>query len=67
MKTTIDIPEKELEEAQRYTGATTKRQAVVAALIDFNRRYRLRKLVERLGTYEHFLSHQELSRLRDEG
>ena len=67
MKTTIDIPEEELEEALRNTGATTKRQAVVAALIDFNRRYRLRKLVERLGTYEHFLSHQELRRLRDEG
>ena len=29
MKTTIDIPEKELKDAIRFTGATTKREAVV--------------------------------------
>ena len=34
MKTTIDIPEKELEDAMRFTRATTKREAVVTALKD---------------------------------
>ena len=36
MKTTIDIPDNELKEAIKYTGAKTKRDAVVYALRDFN-------------------------------
>jgi hypothetical protein len=67
MKTTIDIPEKELEEAMRHTGATTKRAAVVAAIVDFNRRHRLEKLARRFGSFEGFLAHEELERLRGEG
>ena len=67
MKTTIDIPEKELEEAMRHTGATTKRAAVVAAIVDFNRRHRLRKLARRFGTLDGFLTQEELRRLRGEG
>ena len=67
MKTTIDIPEEELQEALRHTGAVTKREAVVTAIVDFNRRQRLAKLVEQFGTFEHFLTHQELDRLRGEG
>ena len=31
MKTTLDIPEHELREAIRHTGAKTKREAVVIA------------------------------------
>ena len=66
MKTTIDIPEEELREALRHTGASTKREAVVTAIVDFNRRQRLACLVEQFGTFEHFLSHQELDQLRGE-
>jgi Arc/MetJ family transcription regulator len=66
MKTTIDIPEKELREAMRHLGATTKREAVVTALVDFNRRRRLTKLAERLGTFQHFPSPDELEALRGE-
>ena len=64
MKTTVDIPEKELHEAMRHTGAATKREAVVTAIMDFNRRRRLAKLVERFGTFDHFLTHDELRRSR---
>lgn len=66
MKTTIDIPENELREAIRHTGAETKREAVVTALIDFNRRQRLAALIEQFGTFEEFLTHQELRQLRNE-
>jgi Arc/MetJ family transcription regulator len=66
MKTTIDIPEKELEEAIKHTGASTKREAVVTALAEFNRRRRLAKLVEQFGSFEHFLTHDDLRRLRSE-
>jgi Arc/MetJ family transcription regulator len=66
MKTTIDIPEKELRDAMKYTGARSKREAVVAALVDFNRRQRLQRLAQQFGTFEDFLSQEELQRMREE-
>ena len=66
MKTTVDIPENELQEALRHTRAKTKREAIVTAIVDFNRRRRLAKLVRRLGTFEHFMTNEELERLRAE-
>ncbi|HYU32675.1 MAG TPA: type II toxin-antitoxin system VapB family antitoxin [Thermoanaerobaculia bacterium] len=66
MKTTVDIPEKELEEALRHTGAKTKREAVVIALSELNRRRRLQKLVERFGTLDDFMSQEDLRRMREE-
>lgn len=64
MKITIDIPEKELKDAMRFTGATTKRDAVVTALRDFNRRQRLASLIKHFGTSETFMTHAELMKLR---
>ncbi len=51
MKTTIDIPEKELKDAMRFTKAKTKRGAVVKALEEFNRRQRMAALVKYAGTF----------------
>ena len=64
MKTTVDIPDEQLEEAIRNTGAKTKREAVVIALTEFNRRRRLQKLAEEFGTLEDFMSQDDLQRLR---
>jgi Arc/MetJ family transcription regulator len=50
MKTTIDIPDRELQDAMRFLKADTKREAVVAALRDFNRRHRMARLVRFSGT-----------------
>ena len=66
MKTTLDIPEAELKEAIRHTGAKTKREAVVIALADFNRRHRLQRLAEKFGTLDNFMSQEELRRMREE-
>jgi hypothetical protein len=52
MKTTIDIPEKALADAMRFTGAKTKREAVVKALEEFNRRQRVENLVASFGTWD---------------
>ena len=52
MKTTIDIPDAELREAMEYLGTKTKRDAVVAALQEFNRRRRSASLLELSGSYE---------------
>jgi Arc/MetJ family transcription regulator len=66
MKTTLDIPEDELREAIRHTGAKTKREAVVIALAEFNRRRRLQKLAEQFGTLDGFMTQEELRRMRED-
>lgn len=52
MKTTIDIPEKALADAMRYTGAKTKREAVVKALEEFNRLQMVENLIASFGTLD---------------
>lgn len=66
MKTTVDVPEDELLEAMRHTGARTKREAVVIALVELNRRRRLQKLTERFGSLPDFMTRAELRRMREE-
>lgn len=66
MKTTLNIPPKLLAEAMKAAGATTKREAVMRALEEFNRRSRLRKLTERLGRSDTFMSPDELMNLREQ-
>ena len=65
MKTTIDIPEQTLREAMRFTGARTKREAVVTAVTDFNRRQRIARLTRHLGSCRNLMTHSELKRLRE--
>jgi Ca2+-binding EF-hand superfamily protein len=51
MKTTVDIPERELKDAMRFTKAKTKREAVVRVLEEFNHRRRMAELVKYSGTF----------------
>ena len=65
MKTTIDIPDGVMEEALRFTGAKTKRQAVVTAMERFNRLKRLEKLNARArGSFRDFMTQAELKARR---
>lgn len=64
MKTTVDIPEDALEEALLHSGAKTKREAVVTAIEEYNRRRRLARLAGELGTFQEFISRKELDELR---
>jgi hypothetical protein len=48
----------------RFTGAATKREAVVTAPKDFNRRRRMAALARRFGASDTFMTHAELMRLR---
>ena len=66
MKTTIDIPEKALREVMRNTGAATKREAVVTAIDEFNRRRRLDQLVKKFGTFTDFMTQEDLARSRND-
>lgn len=66
MKTTIDIPENELRDAIKYTGAKTKREAVIHAIKEFNRRNRVAKLASMLGTFKEFMTQEDLSEMRED-
>ena len=65
MKTTIDLPEDELAEAIRHTGAKTKTEAVSVAVADYNRRQRLVRLAGKMGTFKDMLTRKDLSRMRE--
>ncbi|HEX4023634.1 MAG TPA: type II toxin-antitoxin system VapB family antitoxin [Steroidobacteraceae bacterium] len=67
MKTTIDIPESDLEEAIAFTKARTKREAVVTAVRDFNRRRRMAALVKHAGTCPDLIGADEIRDLRHKG
>jgi MoxR-like ATPase len=64
MKTTVDIPDDELKDAIRFTRAKTKREAIVAAIVDFNRRRRMAELVKHSGTCEELITVEELQTQR---
>jgi len=64
MKTTVDIPDEELKDAMRFTNARTKREAIVTAISEFNRRRRMAELVKRGGTYTEIMTADELQRAR---
>ena len=64
MKTTIDIPQSELSDAIRFTGAKTKRKAVVTAIADFNRRRRMAELTRFSGTCPDLMTLDELREQR---
>lgn len=66
MKTTIDIPENELKQVMKFTGAKTKKAAVVFALKEFNKKQRLANLAGMLGTFEDFMTQDELKIMREE-
>jgi hypothetical protein len=61
---TVDIPEDELREVMRWTGAKTGREAVLEAITDFSRRRRLERLADQLGAFEEVMTVEELLRSR---
>jgi len=67
MKTTVDIPDRELNLILKYTGAKTKREAIVIAIKEFNQRREAARLAKRLGTFRDFMTLKELQGLRNKG
>lgn len=60
VKTTIDIPENALADAMRFTGAKTKREAVVLVIEDFNRRRRVEDFLKLAGSFPDFPINEEI-------
>jgi len=59
------IPDNELRAAIKHTGSKTKREAVVIALKNFNKRQRLATLVKMLGTFKDFMTQEDLKVMRE--
>jgi len=66
MKTTIDIPDEAMKQLLEHTGARTKREAVVQAIESFNKRCRMARLTEILGTFDQFMTQEDLRRMRQD-
>ena len=64
MKTTVDIPDEELADAMKFTRAKTKREAIVTAIAEFNRRRRMAELVKYSGSSNSLVTPDELKKLR---
>ena len=64
MKTTVDIPDDVLEEAIQLTQAKTKRDAIVGAMQEYIRREKMSALVKHLGTFEDFMTPEDLADMR---
>ena len=64
MKTTIDIPDNELNELLDNAKKNTKREAVLSAIREYNERRRRGRLVSILGTFENLITAEELEDLR---
>ena len=49
----------------KHTRAKTKREAVVRAVAEFNRRHRLEELSRMMGTLDGFMTLEELKKMRE--
>jgi hypothetical protein len=52
MKTTVEIPDETFSTLLRLTRAKTKRDAILAAIEDYNRRHQVEALVATFGTWK---------------
>jgi len=64
MRVTIDIPDDLLREAMKHSVAMTKRQAVLIAIEEYNRRWCQARLTKHLGTFRDFITLAELKAAR---
>jgi hypothetical protein len=60
MKTTIDIPDQLLEDAMRYSGAKTKKEAVLKAVEEYNHRNKVEAFLQLRGSMPDFPSNDEI-------
>ena len=67
MKTTVEFPGGELEGVIKFTNAETNREAVITAIVDFNRRTRTAQVARCAGTCADLMTPAELRVARRRG
>lgn len=65
MRTTIDLPESLLDEVQRTTNASTRRDALIIALEDYLRRQRRNRVITAAGSMDIELDARKLRQAGD--
>ncbi len=65
VKTSLDIPEKELRDVLRFSKAKTKREAILTAIAEYNRRNRMAGLIKYSGTSETMMTNDEIEALEE--
>ena len=50
MKLTVDIPEKEMQEAMSFLNAKSEQETVLTALDEFNRKHRMARIIRFSGS-----------------
>ena len=66
VKTTVNIPDKTLRDAMRHTKAKTKREAIVKALEEMNRRHSQAELLKYTGKFESLMTNEEIEAMEEE-
>lgn len=66
MKTTIDIPDKIMEEAASYANVKTKREVILAALEEYNHKRRVENVIAMFGTFKTMMTNDEIEALEAE-
>ena len=64
MKTTVDIPDDMLGELLENTEARTKRDAILTAIEEYNRKKKIAALADVVGTFDQFMTADELNQSR---
>ena len=64
MKTSLNIPDEDLEELLESSQALNKTEGVIMAIREFNRRKRMKELSKQHGTFSNFIEISELKKLR---
>lgn len=60
MKTTVDIPDLLLEDAMKFSGAKTKKEAILVALEKYNHKMRVEAALKLKGSIPDFPSNDEI-------
>jgi hypothetical protein len=66
MKTSVNIPEKELRDLMKFSKAPTKKAAVVRAVEEFNQRQRMAEIIKYAGTFKDFMTPEDLRKMRED-
>ena len=64
MSTKVDIPEEILERAMRTHPARSPQEVVVNALEEYTQRHSQKHLIQYLGTFDDFMTPEELAEMR---
>ena len=66
MKATVEIPDEMIERMKTLTHSHTDEEAVLAAISEFDGQHSLEYAVSRLGTFEDFMTVEDLKTQREQ-